>query len=165
MAFEYFCLRWEIPQPVPMLSDPHSEKSLSWCSDSTSCLCLLPLVVSLSSTEKSLAPSSLRPPSRHLSILITLPLRLLFTRLNSCSPQPLLLYWAVFSSSISSLYKEFCFIYRGLKHLFWIDAFYEKSAQSSTSSFNGFSDEPIQRTTRFLNGNRGRGRFRTVSSF
>lgn len=48
-------------QPVSLLSHPHSKRSLSWCLDGTSCLSVcspLPLVLSLGTAEKSLAPSS-----------------------------------------------------------------------------------------------------------
>jgi len=40
-------------------------------------LCPLPLVLSLDTTEKSLAPSSLHPPFRYLHTLIRSPLSLL----------------------------------------------------------------------------------------
>ena len=45
-------------------------------------LCPLPLVVSLDTTEKSLAPSSWHPPFRYLQAFTRFPLSLLFFRLK-----------------------------------------------------------------------------------
>ena len=49
-------------------------------------LCPLPLVLSLGTTERGLAPSSLHPPFRYLYTLIRSPWA--FLRLNSLSTQP-----------------------------------------------------------------------------
>jgi len=48
-------------------------------------LCPLPLVLSLDTTEKSLAPSSRHPPLRYLYTFRRSPLSLLFFRLNKLS--------------------------------------------------------------------------------
>ena len=48
-------------------------------------LCPLPLVLSLRTTKKSLAPSSLHPPFRYLYQLVRSPLSFLVSRLNSPS--------------------------------------------------------------------------------
>lgn len=49
------------------------------------CCCVLPLVLSLGSSEKTLDPSCLHPPFRYLDTLMRCPLSRLFTRLNSPS--------------------------------------------------------------------------------
>lgn len=63
-------------QPEPVLGHPHRKKSLLRCSRGnllTFSLCLLPLVISLNTTEKSLSPPSLHPLFRHFHILMRSP--------------------------------------------------------------------------------------------
>uniref|UniRef100_A0A8B9QH24 Glycoprotein endo-alpha-1,2-mannosidase n=2 Tax=Apteryx owenii TaxID=8824 RepID=A0A8B9QH24_APTOW len=107
-------------KPVSMFSYPCSKEVFLMFKWNFLCfsLCPLPLILSLGTTEKSLAPSSLDPPIRYLYLLIRISLSLLFSRLNrpsslsffsykQCS-SPLIVFvalcWTCSSRSVSVLY-------------------------------------------------------------
>jgi len=58
---------------VPVLGHPHSETMFPDIQKVCDCLCSLPLVLLVGTTEKSLDPSSLHPSFRHLSTLMRCP--------------------------------------------------------------------------------------------
>ena len=75
--------RMETPQ-IPWATcasdwSPSQEIYLSWCSERNFCVLVLPLILSLGTTEESLAPSSLHSPFSYLYTLIKRPLSLLFS--------------------------------------------------------------------------------------
>lgn len=73
-------------RPVPVFHHPRTRKDFfSFVSGTYFCLCSLPLVLSLDSTDASLAPSSLLPFIKVFIHFGKIPLSLLFSRLNSLS--------------------------------------------------------------------------------
>jgi len=73
-------------QPVSVLGHLHSKKVFTDETWNLLCFgfCPLTLVLSLGTTEKRLAPSSLHPPFRYLHTSV-IPLSFLFSRLSSAS--------------------------------------------------------------------------------
>lgn len=76
VAFEYLQGRRYLPgQPVPVVCHPHSKTFLLVFSQNFLCssLCPLPLILSLGTTDKSVAPSSWQPPFRYSHTINQIP--------------------------------------------------------------------------------------------